>query len=58
MYELLFSFFAAGMSIYLFYGLRNSVEGKRGKESDDYIPLEQVDKTEEPTGKDGNGETE
>lgn len=32
-----------GLSIYIFYGLRHSVEGKRQSEQEGYVPLEQMD---------------
>ncbi|XP_073252783.1 cationic amino acid transporter 2-like isoform X2 [Porites lutea] len=45
---------AIGLAIYLFYGLRHSVEGKRQKEQEGYVPLEQMDaKSEENKAPDG-----
>lgn len=32
-----------GLSIYIFYGLRHSVEGKRQHEQEGYVPLERID---------------
>lgn len=32
-----------GLSIYIFYGLRHSVEGKRQQEQEGYVPLDQID---------------
>jgi len=34
---------AIGLSIYIFYGLRHSVEGQRQTEQEGYVPLEQID---------------
>ena len=46
--------FLLGLAIYLFYGLRHSVEGKRQKEQEGYVPLEQMDaKSEENKAPDG-----
>lgn len=46
--------FLLGLAIYLFYGLRHSVEGKRQKEQEGYVPLEQMDaKSEENKTPDG-----
>lgn len=53
--KLTYSFlFLLGLAIYLFYGLRHSVEGKRQKEQEGYVPLEQMDaKSEENKAPDG-----
>lgn len=40
-------FYFTGLSIYLFYGLRHSVEGKRQQEQEGYVPLEQMDGKED-----------
>lgn len=49
-----FFLFVVGLAIYLFYGLRHSVEGKRQKEQEGYVPLEQMDsKSEENKAPDG-----
>lgn len=34
---------AIGLSIYIFYGLRHSVEGQRQTDQEGYVPLEQMD---------------
>ena len=47
-----------GMSIYFFYGLRHSVEGKRGREEGDYIPLDQVESHEDDKGTDEGDKNE
>ena len=36
-------FCLSGLSIYIFYGLRHSVEGTRQQEQEGYVPLEQLD---------------
>ena len=41
-YHVLF-LYLAGLSIYIFYGLRHSVEGQRQTEQEGYFPLEQLD---------------
>lgn len=35
--------YSTGLSIYIFYGLRHSVEGKRQHEQEGYVPLERID---------------
>lgn len=35
--------YLAGLSIYIFYGLRHSVEGQRQTEQEGYLPLEQLE---------------
>lgn len=39
-----------GLSIYIFYGLRHSVEGKRQSEQEGYVPLQQMDSKKNDQG--------
>ncbi|XP_068699271.1 high affinity cationic amino acid transporter 1-like isoform X2 [Montipora foliosa] len=39
-----------GLSIYIFYGLRHSVEGKRQSEEEGYVPLQQMDSKKNDQG--------
>ncbi|XP_068754621.1 cationic amino acid transporter 2-like isoform X3 [Montipora capricornis] len=41
---------AIGLSIYIFYGLRHSVEGKRQSEQEGYVPLQQMDSKKNDQG--------
>lgn len=43
-------FYSTGLSIYIFYGLRHSVEGQRQQEQEGYVPLEQIDGKDDQEG--------